>query len=216
VRWIHVVAEGSMDVLGSADLALVGADFTFGKGRRHGVGAHVREDEAGAAFVPPSPPAPEVAFDREDEPVHDADETCLDEDEAACPGELPGPIVVRNHRIVLEERVLFDVDHAHVKSRGRELVAQVLRMWHAHPNWKAITIEGHTDVRGGDEYNQDLSERRAASVRAVLIKLGADAEHLTSVGFGKTRPRDDGTSEESHQRNRRVEFVIDSEDKDEP
>jgi OOP family OmpA-OmpF porin len=67
-----------------------------------------------------------------------------------------------------------------------------------------VRIEGHADIRGDAAFNQALSERRAANVRAALIKLGMNPEIVTAEGFGATRLLTTGTTEEDHRANRRV------------
>ena len=197
-RLVHVVGDSSMDRLGSADLLLVGLDVQFGKARPHPVVARVEP-------LPPPPPPPEVvATESDGDRMLDEDDSC-ERDPDGCP---LGSIEVIDDRIVLDERVLFDTDRAHVKSRGREMIAQIAALWREHPEWTSMTIEGHADVRGTDEYNLDLSQRRADHVRDVLVRLGFTTEQMTAVGYGRTRPRDPGTTAEAHQRNRRVEFVI--------
>jgi len=118
-------------------------------------------------------------------------------------------VEVQGDRIILDDRVLFDTDHAHVKSHGREIVRAIAKAAAQHPEWVHITVEGHADVRGEDQYNQDLSERRAEMTYNVLVKAGVDPGRLSYVGYGRSRPRDPGTTPEAHARNRRVEFVID-------
>ena len=71
-----------------------------------------------------------------------------------------------------------------------------------------MRIEGHAYIRGDAAFNQALSERRAANVRAALVKLGLNPELATAEGFGATRLLTTGTSEEDHRANRRVEFVV--------
>jgi outer membrane protein OmpA-like peptidoglycan-associated protein len=73
-----------------------------------------------------------------------------------------------------------------------------------------VRIEGHTDNVGGAAFNMKLSEGRAASVRAWLVKHGIAASRLTSTGFGQTRPVDTNETDEGRRNNRRVEFHIDS------
>jgi outer membrane protein OmpA-like peptidoglycan-associated protein len=104
--------------------------------------------------------------------------------------------------------VLFEFDSARVRSAGRDVIEAIAKMWKSHPEWARITIEGHADVRGPDDYNQDLSQRRAERARDVLLHDGFEAERIAAIGYGRTRPRDDGTTEQAHRRNRRVEFVI--------
>ena len=71
-----------------------------------------------------------------------------------------------------------------------------------------IVVEGHTDSQGGAGYNQDLSQRRAQSVRDYLVTRGIAADRVTSQGFGLTRPIADNASAEGRANNRRVEIVV--------
>jgi peptidoglycan-associated lipoprotein len=107
------------------------------------------------------------------------------------------------HRIVLEDRVLFDTDRARVKRSGKKVLAAVMAEWQQHPEWHRIILEGHTDERGGDDYNLWLGEERATRVRDALLDLGADPARLDVVSHGKTRPRSLELDE-----NRRVELVV--------
>jgi outer membrane protein OmpA-like peptidoglycan-associated protein len=71
-----------------------------------------------------------------------------------------------------------------------------------------IVVEGHTDSQGGASYNQDLSEKRAQTVRDYLVTRGIAADRVTSQGFGLTRPIADNASAEGRANNRRVEIVV--------
>jgi len=201
LRYLRVVSNNTMSSLGDAGISLFGIDV----GYRHAAKPRPRVVEK-IELAPPPPPPPPVAIDIESDgdDITDGDTTCEVDGE----GCTASPIVVVDDRIVLDERVLFDVDHAHVKSRGREKIAQIVEMWRAHPEWLRMTIEGHTDMRGGETYNQELSQRRAERVRDVFVRLGIEADRLDVIGYGRTRPRDPGTTELAHQHNRRVEFVI--------
>ncbi len=123
--------------------------------------------------------------------------------------DLPPELTVTHDRIILDEHVLFDFDRARVRRGGRVIIEALAALWTAHPEWKRLTIEGHADVRGSAAWNLELSQLRAERVRAVLLEHGFAPERLDAIGHGGTRPRDSGTSEEAHRRNRRVEFVID-------
>src|SRR5256884_257868 len=72
----------------------------------------------------------------------------------------------------------------------------------------SLQIEGHTDSVGGDEFNQQLSERRADSVRDFLAEQGVAPSTITAHGFGKTQPVASNDTAEGRQRNRRVELVV--------
>jgi outer membrane protein OmpA-like peptidoglycan-associated protein len=128
------------------------------------------------------------------------------DDNDGCPD--TGLIVMEDDRIVLEERVLFDTDRARVKRSADPVLRAIITLWRQHPEWKKVRIEGHADVRGDAEFNQRLSERRAANVREALIHHGMDAELITAEGFGASQPLREGTSDEDHAVNRRVEFVV--------
>jgi peptidoglycan-associated lipoprotein len=72
----------------------------------------------------------------------------------------------------------------------------------------SVTIEGHCDERGTNEYNLALGERRAESAKKYLVNLGVDASRLETVSYGEERPVDTGHNEAAWQKNRRAHFVI--------
>ncbi len=71
-----------------------------------------------------------------------------------------------------------------------------------------VKIEGHCDERGTDEYNRALGERRALSIREVLIRLGISPDRVTTESWGEDRPAVVGETEEAYAKNRRGEFVL--------
>ncbi len=103
--------------------------------------------------------------------------------------------------------VLFDLDKADLKPAAEATLANLLVVVNSRPSAR-VTIEGHTDVRGEAAYNQALSERRAASVRAWLVGHGVDAARISAAGAGESRPIRTGTTQADHQANRRVEIRI--------
>ena len=74
-----------------------------------------------------------------------------------------------------------------------------------------MELAGHTDSVGSEAYNQQLSQRRAESVRNYLLDLGVDPDQLTAVGYGESKPIRSNDTEEGRERNRRVEFNVVSE-----
>jgi peptidoglycan-associated lipoprotein len=72
--------------------------------------------------------------------------------------------------------------------------------------WKQLIVGGHTDERGSKEFNQKLSQRRAETVRALLVEGGANAKKVRAVGYGETQPRDHRHNESAWAKNRRVEL----------
>ena len=76
-------------------------------------------------------------------------------------------------------------------------------------NTKAkVEIEGHTSSEGSDELNQNLSEERAASVRAYMIKKGISPDRVTAVGYGSSKPKADNSTEAGRKANRRIEIRV--------
>ena len=200
-RYVKVVSTNAMDHFGSAELMLVGLDVRFGK-----TPARRLRTRPAVVVAPRRAPEPiSIVIASDGDRVRDFDESCL-RDLAGCP--MPDGMEVEGDRIILDDRVLFDLNRARVRAQGRELVRAIADMWKANPTWMRITIEGHADVRGSDEHNVSLSDRRARNVRELMIAHGSPADAIEVVGYGRARPRDDGQTEQAHQRNRRVEFVI--------
>jgi outer membrane protein OmpA-like peptidoglycan-associated protein len=112
--------------------------------------------------------------------------------------------------IVNMSDVLFDTGSATLKPGAREKLARVAGVLLTYPELK-IDIEGHTDSVGGDDYNQDLSERRADSVRAYLVRQGIPQQIVQAEGFGEAKPVASNTTAAGRQQNRRVELVISGE-----
>ena len=109
--------------------------------------------------------------------------------------------------IVNMSDVLFDFGSYTLKPGAREKLAKISGIVLAHPGL-TLQIEGHTDSVGSDEFNQQLSERRAESVRDFLAQQGVPASGITARGFGKTQPVASNDTPEGRQRNRRVELVV--------
>lgn len=103
--------------------------------------------------------------------------------------------------------ILFDVDKATLKPQAREVLSKICGILQVAGDYN-LTMEGHTDSTGTDEYNQKLSENRARSVYDYLAGCGLSASHLSSIGFGETQPIASNDTAEGRQKNRRVEIVI--------
>lgn len=102
--------------------------------------------------------------------------------------------------------VYFDFDSAEIRPEYRDVIA-------AHAQYlrgnvpSRVLLTGHTDQRGGAEYNLALGQRRAQSVERALTQLGVPAERIESVSYGKEQPASSEQTEHGYQLNRRVEFV---------
>ncbi len=101
----------------------------------------------------------------------------------------------------------FDFDEATLRPENRELLSKIVGILLTSRNY-GIYVYGHTDSVGSEEYNLDLSERRAQTVREYLTENGIDPQIITSKGFGKSRPIVPGTSAEAQAQNRRVEIGV--------
>ena len=113
-------------------------------------------------------------------------------------------------QIKIIEQVQFATKSAKILPASDAVLSAVLEILKAHPEITKVSVEGHTDNRGGKGYNKDLSKRRAASVVKWLTDKGIDQKRLSSAGFGLDRPLDTNDTEEGRQKNRRVEFHIQS------
>jgi len=80
------------------------------------------------------------------------------------------------------------------------------REMNSRPGMAAITIEGHCDERGTQEYNLALGERRADAVRKFLAGLGVSRERISTISYGEEMPADHGHDEVAWTKNRRTEF----------
>lgn len=103
--------------------------------------------------------------------------------------------------------VLFDFDKATLRPESTPELQRAIRFIFQNPGRK-FEIGAHTDALGTEEYNLDLSERRAAAVRKYLIEKGVPEDIISSKGFGESQPIDDNETPQGRQRNRRVELSV--------
>lgn len=104
--------------------------------------------------------------------------------------------------------VLFDFDSANIKPDYNQRLERMASFMQAHTDMTAV-LEGHTDSKGPASYNLRLSQARAKAVKTMLVtKYGADANRLTTVGYGETRPVDTNDTAAGRQNNRRVVAII--------
>lgn len=103
--------------------------------------------------------------------------------------------------------VLFDYNKATLRSESFATLDNIASIMQEYPTARFL-IEGHTDDRGRDEYNLNLSDQRAASVKSYLTGKGIPTSRLESKGFGESRPVASNKTEDGRQQNRRVELSI--------
>jgi outer membrane protein OmpA-like peptidoglycan-associated protein len=120
------------------------------------------------------------------------------------------PVLVQltRERIEIKDSVYFETARATIKPASYDLLDQIAALLEEHPEVRRVRIEGHTDSRGDDRYNLELSQERAAAVRSYLIDHGVAAKRLSSIGYGEGQPLDRRETEEAWSQNRRVDFWI--------
>jgi len=105
----------------------------------------------------------------------------------------------------IERIVYFDYDSYTVKPEFQALIDGHARFLKANQQ-RRISIEGHTDERGGREYNLALGQKRSEAVRRALTLLGVNDAQIEAVSFGKEKPAAQGSGEEAWAQNRRAEI----------
>lgn len=124
---------------------------------------------------------------------------------------IPGTTVERVDEETLlvrfESDILFDVDSTVVRPDGRQTLEEVARVLNEYDK-TAVVVQGHTDSTGSDAYNQDLSERRAASVASQLRQRGVQSDRIATLGMGEGYPVASNATASGRQLNRRVEILL--------
>ncbi len=112
--------------------------------------------------------------------------------------------------VVTMGNVLFEYDKANINPGGMRVIDKLAAFLAKHPE-RSIRIEGHTDSRGSEAYNQRLSERRAEAVKRALLYQGIQGMRINALGYGEAFPIATNTTSSGRQQNRRVEVIISDE-----
>ncbi len=150
--------------------------------------------------------------DTDEDGILDPQDACVEEPETAngfedkdgCPDALPDEI--RDFTGVIEG-IYFDTNKDTIKPRSRAKLDHAAEVLTNFPS-VSVEISGHTDDRGDDEYNRELSTRRAESVRDYLVEHGVANDRLRTRGVGEAEPREDNTTSRGRAKNRRIEFKL--------
>lgn len=110
-------------------------------------------------------------------------------------------------KITFDSGILFDYDSSELRAASKTNIQELSDVLTDYEDTE-ILYGGHTDNKGGDEYNMDLSERRAKSVALYTAQQGIDAERMIIQGYGESDPVADNSTESGRQENRRVEIAI--------
>jgi outer membrane protein OmpA-like peptidoglycan-associated protein len=169
----------------------------------------------------PNEPEDKDGFQDDDgcpDPDNDGDGILDDKDE--CPNQ-PGPaetkgcpkkytmVVVTKDKIEIKKQIKFATGSSKiVGAESEQILRDVAQALKDNPQIKKIRIEGHTDSVGDDTFNLKLSQGRANSVMAALLRLGIDPGRMEAVGFGETRPIASNSTAAGKAENRRTEFNI--------
>jgi OOP family OmpA-OmpF porin len=124
-----------------------------------------------------------------------------------CPATMRQWVIIQRNRIKIDGTIYFDYNKDTIQPKSFPLLDQVAYVLIEHPEIVSISIEGHTDSDGTNEYNLDLSRRRASAVRAYLQRQSVARERMSIQGFGEERPLESNDTDEGRAVNRRVEFI---------
>ncbi|NLE34843.1 MAG: OmpA family protein [Bacteroidales bacterium] len=108
--------------------------------------------------------------------------------------------------------VLFGFDQSDLSAEAMANLDKLVTVLNTYPDTN-IEVQGHTDSKGSETYNQTLSEKRAGAVSTYLAGKEITAERIITKGFGETMPEYDNETEEGRAQNRRVEFLITANEK---
>lgn len=114
--------------------------------------------------------------------------------------------------VEFDSNVLFGFDSSTLSNEAKTNLDKLVKVLNTYPETN-IEVQGHTDSRGSEAYNQELSERRANSVANYLAYEGIERERLTTKGFGELAPKYDNDTAEGRAQNRRVDFLITANEK---
>jgi OOP family OmpA-OmpF porin len=200
VKYRHDWADGPTGDSHGDLLVNLGFSFTFGPSNEPP--PPVMQAPPPAAPPPPTP-APSPPADTDGDGVMDPGDRCpgtprgMAVDTAGCPR--GGPVVLRG--------VEFATNSATLSPSSLPILDDVAADLKEHPRLK-VELQGHTDSRGADAYNLDLSQRRADSVRNYLISQGVSGLQLVAKGYGESEPIADNATDLGRAENRRVVMQV--------
>lgn len=148
--------------------------------------------------------------DNDRDGILDADDECPElsgeANRRGCPARTF--VKIEDGEIVIIGKVQFRSGSAEIDQQSDQLLDQIGQALDANQHIKKVRIEGHTDDVGDDAVNKKLSQDRADSVKAALVKRGVAGDRLVTEGVGEARPIAPNTTAGGRQKNRRVEFFI--------
>jgi outer membrane protein OmpA-like peptidoglycan-associated protein len=222
--WSAYVAGGPglTDGLNTPDFRIIGGIRYASK-----VGGRDRYTDSDHDRVPdyrddaPFEPEDYDGFEDEDgKPELDNDEDGVMDDDDECPNQAEEPngdkdgcperakIIVRRDSIIIYGKIQFETGSDQPLKKSRPLLDDLAEVLNANPQVKQMTIIGHTDNIGPADFNQHLSEQRAAMVKKELMDRDVKGHRMVTVGYGFSRPLAPNETRAGRAINRRVEFII--------
>jgi OmpA-OmpF porin, OOP family len=169
-------------------------------------------DKEDGCPMDPGPREYDGCPDRDGDEIPDNVDKCPDEpgppETEGCPMVDTPQVVLESDRIRLRGNILFETAEATIQRQSYKILDEVYTVLSEHPEVTPVLIEGHTDNRGGRDYNLDLSRRRAKSVVDYLVAKGIAKKRLKSTGYGFDRPVADNSTPLGRAKNRRTEFKL--------
>lgn len=145
-------------------------------------------------------------------PVRDTDKDGVPDGVDACPDTLSAATVdargcVPVQAVIRLTGVHFEYNSARLTENSKSILSMAAASLRGQSGMR-VEVAGHTDDRGGDAYNLELSRRRAQSVSEYLNVLGIDSSRMEARGYGESQPMDGNSTDTGRERNRRVEFRV--------
>jgi outer membrane protein OmpA-like peptidoglycan-associated protein len=170
------------------------------------LGAKGKPPAASPSQEAPPPVMVEAIIDHDHEELASATDVCPDGETASMEEGCVGEIRIFENRILLEDIIHFEFGSAKIRTSSFRVVKKLAKFIVDHDEIVDVSIEGHTDEVGTDEYNQRLSVERATAMRDLLVTFGAPAKQLHILGFGKSNPKI--VTLKPEEQNRRVELFV--------
>ena len=120
----------------------------------------------------------------------------------------PSDVHIEDDHVTIDQQILFVTGSDEISEESSEILQHLATFLYNHPgDIPGLQVIGHTDAVGGDRPNQELSQRRAIAVVSALRDLGVD-QPMEAIGRGRSQRLCQEDTDECHERNRRVEFII--------
>lgn len=149
----------------------------------------------------------ETATEPEKAPEETATEASKEVEQPTADTSAEESAILAARNMFLNEDVYFEFDKSTLDSMSQDILSRKSD-WMRDNSDVVVSVEGHCDERGTNEYNLALGERRAESVKSFLVDLGIEAYRISTVSYGEERPVDTGHNEEAWAKNRRAHCLI--------